>query len=362
MNWILLVTRRHRGAAPTDAGHSTTSSPVEHIRAVEVPEKRPGSAPEIRSAPAKGDDMGSEISRRTILAGLGAAAGVGALATGFEATANAAPRGSGTVVRGITTSALPAVTPGLGYVLLDGLAFLPDNPMVHPRTSNTGSGYTTTAAFRLDAALVVPLGSQLKEISVAYSAPAPASSPALLIFRQPLGDVLQSVATVNLPESAAQSVVTAQLNEAVDGSSTYNLQFFVGFTNPTAFIYAVRVGYLPPAQAFVPISPSKRVLDTRLTGGKLNPNEERIIPLDGVPSFARGAVINLTVTETEGAGYVAVFPAGTTWPGNSSVNWSGPDENVANAVLTATDANGRITIRGGVNRTQVVIDAVGYLL
>jgi len=31
-------------------------------------------------------------------------------------------------------------------------------------------------------------------------------------------------------------------------------------------------------------------------------------------------------------------------------------------VLTATDANGRITIRGGVNRTQVVIDVVGYLL
>ena len=104
------------------------------------------------------------------------------------------------------------------------------------------------------------------------------------------------------------------------------------------------------------------MLDTRLTGGKLSPNEERIVTLDGVPSFAHGAVVNLTVTETEGAGYVAVFPAGSTWPGNSSVNWSGPDENVANAVLTGTDANGRVAIRGGVNRAQVVIDLVGYLL
>jgi hypothetical protein len=306
--------------------------------------------------------MRHEISRRSILAGLGAAAGAGAFATGFGATANAATRNTGGLLRGITTSALPALTPGLGYVLLDGLAFIPDDPSTHARTSNTGSGYTTLAGFRLDAPLVVPVGSQLKEISVAYLAPAPASAPALLIFRQPLGGLMQSVGTVNLPESPTQSVVTAQLNETVDGTSTYNLQFFVGFTNPTAFIYAVRVGYLPPPQVFVPVSPSKRVLDTRLTGGKLNPNEERIITLDGVPSFAHGAVINLTVTETEGAGFVAVFPAGSAWPGNSSVNWSGPDENVANAVLTATDATGRITIRGGVNRTQVVIDVVGYLL
>jgi hypothetical protein len=306
--------------------------------------------------------MAHEVSRRSILAGLGAAAGAGAFATGFGASAHAATPSSAALLRGITTAAVPPLTPGLGYVLLDGLAFVPDDPMAHPRTSNMGQGYTTTAGWRLDAPLVVPVGSQLKEISVAYLAPAPASGPALLIFRQPLGDNLQSVGTVNLPESAAQSVVTAPLSETVDGSSTYNLQFFVGFTNPTAFIYAVRVGYLPAPQAFVPVSPSKRVLDTRLTGGKLNPNEERIVPLDGVPSFAHGAVINLTVTETEGAGYVAAFPAGTAWPGNSSVNWSGPDENVANAVLTATDANGRITIRGGVNRTQVVIDVVGYLL
>ncbi|HKA04007.1 MAG TPA: hypothetical protein VKD67_06740 [Acidimicrobiales bacterium] len=254
------------------------------------------------------------------------------------------------------------MTPGLAYVLLDGLAFVPDDPSTHPRTSNGGGGYTTTAAFRLDAPLVVPVGSQLTEISIAYQAPAPASGPGLLIFRQPLGGSLTSVGNVLLPESPARSVVTAPLYEVVDGSSTYNLQFFVGFTNPTAFLYAVRVGYRPPAQAFVPLSPSVRSLDTRASGGKLNANEERVVALDGVPTFAHGAVINLTVTETEGAGFVAVFPADTEWPGNSSVNWSGSDENVANSVLTGTDADGRIRIRGGVNPTQVVIDVVGYLL
>ena len=149
-----------------------------------------------------------------------------------------------------------------------------------------GQGYTTAAALRLDAPLVVS-GRQPAEGDLGrLPRPGAGVGARLLIFRQPLGDNLQSVGTVNLPESATQSVVTSPLNETVDGTSTYNLQFFVGFTIPTAFIYAVRVGYLPPPQAFVPVSPSKRVPTRSLTGGKLNPNEERIVTLDGVPSFA----------------------------------------------------------------------------
>src|SRR5262249_4476945 len=224
--------------------------------------------------------MRREVSGRSMLAGMGAAAGVGALTGAFPTGAGASPRTQGPLLAATQTTELPAVTPGLAYVLLDGLAFVPDDPSTHPRTSNGGGGYTTTAAFRLDAPLVVPVGSQLMEISIAYQAPASASGPGLLIFRQPLGGSLTSVGNVLLPESPARSVVTAPLYEVVDGSSTYNLQFFVGFTNPTAFLYAVRVGYRPPAQAFVPLSPSVRSLDTRASGGKLNANEERVVALD----------------------------------------------------------------------------------
>jgi hypothetical protein len=74
-------------------------------------------------------------------------------------------------------------------------------------------------------------------------------------------------------------------------------------------------------------------------------------------------VLNLTVTETEGAGgFVAVFPANVAWPGNSSINWSGPDQNVANGVITAMDPSGRIKIRGGAASTQVVIDRIGWFI
>jgi hypothetical protein len=57
-----------------------------------------------------------------------------------------------------------------------------------------------------------------------------------------------------------------------------------------------------------------------------------------------------------------VFPAGITWPGNSSINWSATGQNIANGVTTALDLNGQVVIRGGANRTHVVIDRVGWLL
>ena len=74
-------------------------------------------------------------------------------------------------------------------------------------------------------------------------------------------------------------------------------------------------------------------------------------------------MINLTITETEGSGgFVAVFPANQAWPGNSSINWFGANQNLANNVVTAVDATGAIKIRGAVAHTHVVIDVQGYLV
>jgi len=57
-----------------------------------------------------------------------------------------------------------------------------------------------------------------------------------------------------------------------------------------------------------------------------------------------------------------VFPANVAWPGNSSINWSGPNQNIANGVITALDSAGRITIHGGASPTDVVIDRIGWLI
>jgi hypothetical protein len=131
-------------------------------------------------------------------------------------------------------------------------------------------------------------------------------------------------------------------------------------TSPGQSIVAARVGVIPAPAAF--IASAGRILDTRTTGGKFAPGEERTVAL-GVPGTVRAAVINLTLTETEGnGGFASVFPNGIPWPGTSSINWFGANQNLANSVTTAVDATGAIKIHVGANRTHVVVDLAGYIL
>jgi hypothetical protein len=165
------------------------------------------------------------------------------------------------------------------------------------------------------------------------------------------------------PLPAGAGGLTATLAPAeppLDGSVSY-MVYNTGFSAADQLIQGLRIGYLPPAQAFVALPAIHRALDTRTTGGKLNPDEERVVAL-GVPSFARAAVINLTVTDTEGAGFVAVFAANAPYAGNSSINWSATGQILANGAITAIDPTGNAKIRGGIAKTHVVIDVQGYLL
>jgi hypothetical protein len=139
--------------------------------------------------------------------------------------------------------------------------------------------------------------------------------------------------------------------------------------NGTRALYTAELFYDDPnpPQTLVPISP-QRVYDSRVAGGKVHDGEERVVSLahaltGGAPVVPRGAIaaaLTATVTETEGAGYIAVFPADAAWAGTSSVNWFGPNQNLATAVISKLDANRRVKVRGGVNPTHVVIDVAGY--
>lgn len=149
---------------------------------------------------------------------------------------------------------------------------------------------------------------------------------------------------------------------------------FVWRGQRTCVCRGIRVDFIPPPSSLgsstgglVPIPPA-RVYDSRLGGGKLHANEERVVSLaaatDGsavIPAGATAATITLTVTETEGAGgYVAAFPAGTPWAGTSSINWFGPGENLATAAFVALGGDRSITLRGGANDCHVVVDVTGY--
>lgn len=145
-------------------------------------------------------------------------------------------------------------------------------------------------------------------------------------------------------------------------------------TNASTWLRGAVVHYTPPAAPAVPATPAivpivpKRVYDSRTTG-KLAPDEERTISvataLNGsgqvVPTGATAVAITITVTDTEDAGYVSAFPAGTQWQGTSTVNWFGPGQNLATAAILSLGGDRQLTLRGGVARTNVVVDVTAYV-
>ncbi|MEP7201454.1 MAG: CHRD domain-containing protein [Ilumatobacteraceae bacterium] len=121
-----------------------------------------------------------------------------------------------------------------------------------------------------------------------------------------------------------------------------------------------------------------RAYDSRdNAGAKINPLETRTISLaagkDGagvialaVPPGATGAIVTLTITETGtgiggAGGFLTMWSADVaTQPSTSSINWSGPNENVAVTAQVAVSAAGSVKVAAGANQTHFVIDVIGY--
>jgi hypothetical protein len=304
------------------------------------------------------------MSRRTF-AGLGAAAGAAAAVATLPGMPAAFAGGRSATVVGAqaSPSALGAVNPALTYLPLDAFAFETDatfdgagNGRVYQEL--TGVQPITPARY-MNASLPVPAGSIIHQLNVAYQ-----GSPIMEIRKRsmltpvPYAPAFQQTTVVGGggPQTMTFDLATPVV---VEQGETVAVRFFASAGDS---VLGVTVGYLPPAQSFLPFTGgTPRVLDTRETGGKLADGEERVIALGFVG--ARGAVINLTITETEGnGGFVAVFPSNIPYPGNSSINWTSADQNIANGVITAMDPAGRITIRGGAASTHVIIDRIGWFV
>jgi hypothetical protein len=312
------------------------------------------------------------LSRRAILAGLGAATGATVLATALPAGAQTAPGDAEAgksadqplVVQSVEPTAVIDLKPELTYFVVSPAAFTNDRDG-GGRSINDSGAYPVDPSIgdTLSAPLVLPVGSRLREIVVSYSnSAAPPVNIDVSVYRKdflgPYGPaILHGILTPLGSVPYSTGLLTA--DEPVTGDAVYEISLKLPAANQK--VGGILVGYLPAARTFVPQNPIPRSLDTRLVGGKLKPNEERVVTL-GVPGGVAGAVLNLTVSETEGVGgYVAVFPADAPYPGNSSINWFGPGQNLANTLVTGVDAGGQIRIRGGVAATHVIIDLLGVM-
>ena len=78
----------------------------------------------------------------------------------------------------------------------------------------------------------------------------------------------------------------------------------------------------------------------------------------GVPVDAAAVVLNVTVTEAQGAGYITVWPCGTARPNASSLNYI-TGSTVANAVIAKIGTDGKICLYTQ-SATHLLADVNGY--
>jgi len=125
---------------------------------------------------------------------------------------------------------------------------------------------------------------------------------------------------------------------------------------------------------FFSLSPC-RVVDTRqaaaATGApSLAANATRSFPIlgaCGVPTGAQAVVFNVTVVAPTDVGDLRIFPAGTTMPLASVINWTTADFAVANGAIipVQSSAGSDVTVRvdmpsGSKGKVDLVLDVTGY--
>ena len=123
----------------------------------------------------------------------------------------------------------------------------------------------------------------------------------------------------------------------------------------------------PPSDlgTYYPMSPY-RILDTRTglggphgavgDGGFVN---LQVTGSGGVPADASTVVLNVTVTEPTGSGFVTVYPEGVPRPNASSLNFT-PGWTGANSVTVKIGYNGRVDLFNAGGSVQLVADVFGY--
>lgn len=133
------------------------------------------------------------------------------------------------------------------------------------------------------------------------------------------------------------------------------------------------LGYVPVGGAPVPVEPA-RLVETRQTPtdvtvdhqyeglGRLGPG--KTIEFDatgrgGVPDGADAVYLNVTAINPDGAGFLTVYPCGTSRPDVSNVNYLKGDV-TPNAVLTSVGTNGQVCIYT-LASADIIADVNGYM-
>jgi hypothetical protein len=126
-----------------------------------------------------------------------------------------------------------------------------------------------------------------------------------------------------------------------------------------------------PGVPFVGVAPC-RLVDTRQGGFPATYGTPALVagvprsfdlnsdPLcTGIPGSVQAYSLNITATNTQGPGFILIFPQGGSQPPVSTLNYVG-GQTVANAAIVPASASGGVTVIAGVSGTDLIIDINGY--
>jgi hypothetical protein len=126
-----------------------------------------------------------------------------------------------------------------------------------------------------------------------------------------------------------------------------------------------------PPRAFIGVQPC-RLVDTRQAGfpagygpPALTAGVPRNFDLNadpqcpGIPAGVDAYSLNITVTNTQGPGFILLYPQGSAQPTVSTLNYVA-GQTIANAAIVPAGTDGGITVVAGVSGTQLIIDINGY--
>jgi hypothetical protein len=134
----------------------------------------------------------------------------------------------------------------------------------------------------------------------------------------------------------------------------------------TAFPLGAISGQLSHTSETQLLSAPYRAYDSRFGGlTPFAPNTTRTIDLSasGIPLGARAAIVTVTVTRANAAGFLTVYSAAlTAAPNTSNVNF-GAAVDAANNITVATDGTGKIKVTSGATGNEdVIVDVVGFVV
>jgi hypothetical protein len=191
------------------------------------------------------------------------------------------------------------------------------------------------------------------------------ASAATYLTLYPSGGALPTASNLNLGAGeTTANLVTVALG-AGDAVTIYN---HAGTANVVADLEGWYASGSGPAGLYTPVVPS-RITDTRTGGGQpnaghpLQPGGTLTVTVAGagdVPASGVAAVaMNVTAVSPTSSGYVTAYPAGSSQPVASNLNFVG-GETVPNRVIVPLGSSGSVSFYNATGTTQLVVDVDGW--